>query len=135
VLYQALLRKRRGDVCEEGVHHSQRSLLNHGRAVELAMVAHQPDEAGLLEDGAGDHDFALRVGRILFAVSWLGATDTTHGDAPLEPSQLQEELDFLFHGTRQALGVDLTRADVRSVWVGFRPLVKSAISAQSGATS
>jgi glycerol-3-phosphate dehydrogenase len=48
---------------------------------------------------------------------------------------MQDELDFLFRETRQALGVDLTRADVRSVWVGLRPLVKSTHSAQGGATS
>lgn len=79
-------------------------------------------------------------GRVLFAVPWLGATvigttDTPRSDALLEPLPLQEELDFLFRETRQALGVDLTRADVRSVWVGLRPLVMSASSAQGGATS
>ena len=67
-------------------------------------------------------------GRVLFAVPWLGATvigttDTPREDAPLEPLPLKEELDFLFRETRQALGVDLQRSDVRSVWVGLRPLV------------
>ncbi len=67
-------------------------------------------------------------GRVLFAVPWLGATvigttDTPREDAPLEPLPLDEELDFLFRETRQALGVDLQRSDVRSVWVGLRPLV------------
>lgn len=76
-------------------------------------------------------------GRVLFAVPWLGATligttDTPRGDAPLEPLPLQEELDFLFRETRQSLGVSLTRADVRSVWVGLRPLVDKA---QGGVTS
>jgi glycerol-3-phosphate dehydrogenase len=79
-------------------------------------------------------------GRVLFAVPWLGATvigttDTPRSDAPLEPLPMQEELDFLFRETRQALGVSLTRADVRSVWVGLRPLVKSTHSAQGVATS
>jgi glycerol-3-phosphate dehydrogenase len=76
-------------------------------------------------------------GRVLFAVPWLGATligttDTPRSDAPLEPLPLQEELDFLFRETRQSLGVDLTRSDVRSVWVGLRPLVDSA---KGGGTS
>ena len=67
-------------------------------------------------------------GRVLFAVPWLGATvigttDTPRGDAPLEPLPLDEELAFLFREARQSLGVSLTRADVRSVWVGLRPLV------------
>ncbi len=79
-------------------------------------------------------------GRVLFAVPWLGATvigttDTPRSDAPQEPLPLDEELDFLFRETRQSLGVALTRADVRSVWVGLRPLVDSANSAQGGATS
>lgn len=70
-------------------------------------------------------------GRVLFAVPWLGSTvigttDTPRSDAPLDPLPLQEELDFLFRETRQALGVSLTRADVRSVWVGLRPLVDNA---------
>jgi glycerol-3-phosphate dehydrogenase len=67
-------------------------------------------------------------GRVLFAVPWLGATvigttDTPRPDAPLEPLPLAQELDFLFRETRNALGVSLDRADVRSVWVGLRPLV------------
>ena len=67
-------------------------------------------------------------GRVLFAVPWLGATiigttDTLRADAPLEPLPLEEELAFLFRETQQSLGVALSRADVRSVWVGLRPLV------------
>jgi glycerol-3-phosphate dehydrogenase len=76
-------------------------------------------------------------GRVLFAVPWLGATvigttDTPRSDAPMEPQPLDEELDFLFRETRQSLGVSLTRADVRSVWVGLRPLVGQA---QAGANT
>jgi len=67
-------------------------------------------------------------GRVLFAVPWLGATvigttDTPREDAPLEPLPFKHELDFIFRETRQALGVQLSRSDVRSVWVGLRPLV------------
>lgn len=70
-------------------------------------------------------------GRVLFAVPWLGATvigttDTPRQDAPLEPLPYQEELDFIFREARQALGVQLSRSDVRSVWVGLRPLVAHA---------
>lgn len=76
-------------------------------------------------------------GRVLFAVPWLGATvigttDTPRSDAPTEPLPLDEELEFLFRETRQALGVTLTRSDVRSVWVGLRPLVGNPAQ---GATS
>ena len=70
-------------------------------------------------------------GRVLFAVPWLGSTligttDTPREDAPLEPRPLDEELAFLFRETRQALGVALEKSDVRSVWVGLRPLVGHA---------
>jgi glycerol-3-phosphate dehydrogenase len=70
-------------------------------------------------------------GRVLFAVPWLGSTligttDTPRSDAPREPQPMAEELDFLFRETRNAFGLALQPGDVRSVWVGLRPLVGSA---------
>lgn len=70
-------------------------------------------------------------GRVLFAVPWLGATvigttDTPRSNAPREPRPLPGELDFLFTQTRRSLGIDLKPSDVRSVWVGLRPLVSAA---------
>jgi glycerol-3-phosphate dehydrogenase len=69
-------------------------------------------------------------GRVLFALPWLGATligttDTPRNDAPIEPQATAEELHFLFEQTRISLGVTLRPEDVRSVWVGLRPLVNS----------
>lgn len=69
-------------------------------------------------------------GRVLFAVPWLGATvigttDTPRDDAPLEPRPMAEELAFLLGETSRALGVRLQPEDVKSVWVGLRPLVDS----------
>lgn len=69
-------------------------------------------------------------GRVLFAVPWLGATvigttDTPRDDAPLEPRPMAEELAFLLGETERALGVRLQAHDVKSVWVGLRPLVDS----------
>ena len=81
-------------------------------------------------------------GRVLFAVPWLGATvigttDTPRSDAPHEPRPMPEELEFLFHQTRQSLGIDLQPEDVRSVWVGLRPLVGAGggSGGKGGATS
>jgi glycerol-3-phosphate dehydrogenase len=76
-------------------------------------------------------------GRVLFAVPWLGSTvigttDTPRSDAPFEPLPLQEELDFLFSECQKSLGVTLTPADIRSVWVGLRPLVGGS---EAGVTS
>ncbi|MFT4192602.1 MAG: glycerol-3-phosphate dehydrogenase/oxidase [Comamonas sp.] len=67
-------------------------------------------------------------GRVLFAVPWLGSTvigttDTPRTDAPLEPRPQTEELDFIFGEARRSLGILLDRTQVRSVWVGLRPLV------------
>jgi glycerol-3-phosphate dehydrogenase len=69
-------------------------------------------------------------GRVLFAVPWLGATligttDTPRDDAPTEPQATPEELRFLFEQTRISLGVTLRPEDVRSIWVGLRPLVNA----------
>lgn len=69
-------------------------------------------------------------GRVLFAVPWLGATligttDTPRDDAPTEPQATAEELRFLFEQTRISLGVTLRSEDVRSIWVGLRPLVNT----------
>ncbi len=80
----------------------------------------------------GDH--ALLVpktedGRVLFAVPWLGktilgTTDTPRSDAPLEPQPLAEEVQFILRESARYLARAPQRADVRSVWVGMRPLVR-----------
>ncbi|MEY5028002.1 MAG: Aerobic glycerol-3-phosphate dehydrogenase [Pseudomonadota bacterium] len=67
-------------------------------------------------------------GRVLFALPWLGSTligttDTPRQDAPDEPRATADELKFLFTQTRDSLGVTLRNEDVRSIWVGLRPLV------------
>ena len=76
-------------------------------------------------------------GRVLFAVPWLGATvigttDTPRNDAPLEPRPMAEELAFLLQETERALGVRLRAEDVKSVWVGLRPLVVGGSDASGG---
>lgn len=68
-------------------------------------------------------------GRVLFAVPWLGklvlgTTDTPRGDLPREPRPLLAELDFILGETARHLVRAPTRADVRSIWVGLRPLVR-----------
>jgi len=79
-------------------------------------------------------DVALMVpktsdGRVLFAVPWLGkvilgTTDTPSKDLALEPTALKEEADFILGESARYLTKAPTRADVKSVWVGLRPLVK-----------
>jgi glycerol-3-phosphate dehydrogenase len=80
----------------------------------------------------GDH--ALMVpktadGRVLFGVPWLGkiilgTTDTPRQDLPQEPLPFKEELDFILGESARYLAKAPSRQDIRSVWVGLRPLVK-----------
>lgn len=80
----------------------------------------------------GDH--ALIVprtadGRVLFAVPWmgklvLGTTDTPRADLPREPRALREELDFILREAGRYLAVAPQEEDIRSLWVGLRPLVR-----------
>ena len=68
-------------------------------------------------------------GRVLFAVPWLGktvlgTTDTPRHDLDREPTPFPAEVDFILREAGRYLARAPTRADVRSVWVGLRPLVK-----------
>ena len=82
----------------------------------------------------GDH--ALLVpktadGRVLFAVPWLGkvilgTTDTPRHDLPREPEPFPDEIQFILDESARYLQRAPRREDVRSMWVGLRPLVKPA---------
>ena len=68
-------------------------------------------------------------GRVLFAVPWLGktvlgTTDTPRDDLSREPAPFAEEVEFILREAARVLSMAPTRADVRSIWVGLRPLVK-----------
>ena len=69
-------------------------------------------------------------GRVLFAVPWnnrtlIGTTDTFVDNYPLEPIPLESEITFLLEHAARYLTKDPVRADVKSVFAGLRPLVKS----------
>ena len=69
-------------------------------------------------------------GRVLFAVPWLGkvilgTTDTPRSDLAREPAPFKEEVDFILNEAARYLCRAPVRADVKSVWVGLRPLVKA----------
>jgi glycerol-3-phosphate dehydrogenase len=68
-------------------------------------------------------------GRVLFGVPWLGkvilgTTDTPRTDLPREPRPFREELDFILGEAGRYLVRAPRLEDVRSLWVGLRPLVK-----------
>ncbi len=79
-------------------------------------------------------DHALMVpktadGRVLFAVPWLGkvilgTTDTPRGDLAREPMPFKAEIDFILTESARYLTRAPKPADVKSIWVGLRPLVK-----------
>ena len=78
-------------------------------------------------------------GRVLFAVPWLGktilgTTDTPRGDLAREPEPFAEEVNFILRESARYLARAPGRADVRSVWVGLRPLVKP-VAAEPGAAT
>lgn len=80
----------------------------------------------------GDH--ALLVpktadGRVLFAVPWLGktilgTTDTPRHDLAREPLPFKDEVDFILRESARYLSRAPGPADIKSIWVGLRPLVK-----------
>lgn len=79
-------------------------------------------------------------GRVLFAIPWhdhvvVGTTDTPIQDIPVEPRALDEEIDFIMTHAARYLTKDPTPADVRSVFVGIRPLVKGGGEANTAALS
>jgi glycerol-3-phosphate dehydrogenase len=68
-------------------------------------------------------------GRVLFAVPWLGktilgTTDTPRHDLAREPLPFREEVDFILRESARYLSRAPGAADIKSIWVGLRPLVK-----------
>jgi len=107
---------------------------DEGSAAKSAIVA--PSQGvHLVVDRAflpGTHALLIpktEDGRVLFAVPWmgktiLGTTDTPRDDIVREPAPFAEEVEFILREAGRYLEKAPTRADVRSVWVGLRPLVK-----------
>lgn len=99
-------------------------MLSPSQGVHVVVDQHfYPAKEALLVPKTSD-------GRVLFVVPWLGktligTTDTPRKDSPWEPDALPEEVDFILQTAGQYLANAPTRADVRSVFVGLRPLVSA----------
>lgn len=70
-------------------------------------------------------------GRVLFAVPWhnkiiVGTTDTAVDHIDAEPVAQKEEVDFILHHAARYLTKDPGVADIKSIFAGLRPLVKSS---------
>ena len=81
-----------------------------------------------------------RDGRVMFAIPWhgvavVGTTDTPIETSTLEPTPLPEEIDFILETAGRYLDHPPTRADVRSVFAGIRPLVKAGGGSNTAALS
>ena len=82
----------------------------------------------------GDHAMLIPKtadGRVLFAVPWLGktilgTTDTPRHDLAREPRAFKEEVEFILGESARYLTKAPGLADIKSIWVGLRPLVKPA---------
>jgi len=99
-------------------------LISHSQGIHLVF-----DKEFLLSDTA---IMIPRTddGRVLFAVPWhnkiiVGTTDTPVSSASEEPIARKEEIDFVMQHIHRYLKKDPSYDDVRSVFAGLRPLVKS----------
>ncbi|HEY2798463.1 MAG TPA: glycerol-3-phosphate dehydrogenase/oxidase [Thermoanaerobaculia bacterium] len=116
-----------------------------GPFVDAVRRLAEPEATPILAPSQGIHlvfdetflpgDHAILVphtsdGRVMFAIPWhghtlVGTTDTPIETAAEEPRPLPEEIDFLLATAGRYLRRAPSRADVRSVFVGIRPLVRS----------
>jgi glycerol-3-phosphate dehydrogenase len=111
----------------DGIRHmagidSTRRIVSPSQGVHLVVSRELlPTDRALLVPKTDD-------GRVLFAVPWLGSTilgttDTPRKDAPHEPLPFDHEVEFILGQASKILSRPVTRQDVKSVWVGLRPLV------------
>ena len=79
-------------------------------------------------------------GRVMFAIPWhghtlVGTTDTAISDVGLEPRPFEHEIEFILETAGRYLQRPISRADVLSVFVGIRPLVRSGTGANTASLS
>lgn len=79
-------------------------------------------------------------GRVLFAVPWhdkiiLGTTDTPVTASSLEPIPMPGEIEFILKHIGRYLSKDPQLSDVKSMFAGLRPLVKSRRAVKSSGST
>lgn len=114
-----------------------------------------PAASPMLEPSRGAHvvldrrflpgDTAVMVpktddGRVLFAIPWQGKTVVGTTDVPVdgpvyEPRPGDDEVDYILEHAGRYLEPAPTRADVRAVWAGLRPLVSDPDADDTAALS
>lgn len=79
-------------------------------------------------------------GRVMFAIPWydvavIGTTDTPLDTIDLDPVPFDHEIDFILDTANRYLSRPATRADIKSVFAGIRPLVKAGSGGSTAALS
>ncbi len=117
------LRQKDGDMAQAAGGKPVRDMVAPSQGVHLVVDAEfLGSDTALMVPKTAD-------GRVLFAVPWLGkvilgTTDTPRHDLAREPLPFKAEVDFILKEAGRYLRKAPTQADVRSIWVGLRPLVK-----------
>src|SRR6187401_414644 len=99
-------------------------LISHSQGIHLVFDKEfLPSDTAIMIPRTDD-------GRVLFAVPWhnkviVGTTDTPVAGASIEPVALKSEIEFVMQHIARYLQKDPLLSDVRSVFAGLRPLVKS----------
>ncbi|MDA3822534.1 MAG: glycerol-3-phosphate dehydrogenase/oxidase, partial [Bacteroidales bacterium] len=106
------------------------------------MKIDKPGTSNMVQPSQGIHlvldqsflqsDYALMIpktsdGRVLFAVPWynrliVGTTDIPKKEPSIEPSATEDEIDFILETAGRFLEKKPTRADIKCVFAGLRPL-------------
>jgi glycerol-3-phosphate dehydrogenase len=117
-----------------------------GVFVDDVLRMEDPGSPGMVAPSQGVHivldkkffpsDTALMIprtadGRVLFAVPWhnrvvVGTTDTPVDQILAEPLPFREEISFIIYHFNKYLTSDIRESDIRSIFTGLRPLVKSS---------
>ena len=136
------------DLLEESTHHLKAKVVINatGVFVDDVLRMEDPVSPGMVAPSQGVHivldkkffpsDTALMLprtadGRVLFAVPWhnrvvVGTTDTPVDQILAEPLPFREEISFIIYHFNKYLTSDIRESDIRSIFTGLRPLVKSS---------
>jgi glycerol-3-phosphate dehydrogenase len=116
-----------------------------GINVDEVLKMEDPQSPGMVAPSQGVHivldrkffpsDTALMIPktadkRVLFAVPWhdrvvVGTTDTPVDQIYAEPHPYREEISFIIYHFNKYLTSDIRESDIKSIFTGLRPLVKS----------
>jgi glycerol-3-phosphate dehydrogenase len=126
-----------------------------GPQVDAIRRMAEPEARSLIVPSQGAHvvldrsflagDTAIMVPRtpdrrVMFAIPWhghtlVGTTDTPIDSPALEPVPMDQEIEFILGTAGRYLERKPTRSDVRSVFAGIRPLVRTGVGKNTASLS